>query len=114
MCVNVVLDNAYVSDDFCEVARGQQNVTDGCYNPNTAVKSPALSTTLTTVVNGGSSGPSTTLTTVVEGGSSGITIVYTPAVTHVGHALSLGPFDSNHWRFLLVLPCLVCLLGSRY
>ena len=114
VCANVWLDNQYESYSYCEVARGQQNVTDGCYNPNTAVKSPALSATLTTVVNGGSSGPSTTLTTVVEGGSSAITIVYTPAVTHVGHALSLGPFDSSHWRFLLVLSCLVCLLGSRY
>ena len=114
VCVNVLVDNAILGDSFCEVARGQQNVTDGCYNPNTAVKSPTLSTTLTTVVNGGSSGPSTALTTVVEGGSNGVTIVSTPAVTHTGHALSLGAFDSNHWRFLLVLPSLVCLLGSRY
>jgi hypothetical protein len=66
------VDNAFLgganfsvpTNDLCEVAR-QQNVTDGCYNPNTAVKSPA---------------PSMTLTTVVEGRSSG-TVVYTPAMT---------------------------------
>jgi hypothetical protein len=96
VCVNVLVDNAYESTDFCEVARGQQNVTDGCYNPNRAVKSPA---------------PSMTLTTVVEGASSGV--VYTPATTHDSHALSLNTFISNRWRFLIVLPTLVCLLGSR-
>jgi len=81
--VNVVVDNAYESNDFCEVAREQQNVTDGCYNPNRAVKSLA---------------PSMTLTTVVEGGSSGV--VYTPAaMTHASYALSLGAFIPNRWDF---------------
>ena len=60
--VNVLVDNTYESNDFCEVARGQQSVTDGCYNSNRAVKSPA---------------PSMTLTTVVEGGSSGVVKLYT-------------------------------------
>lgn len=97
VCVNVLVDNAYESNDFCEVARGQQNVIDGCYNPNRAVKSPA---------------PSMTLATAVEGASSS-GVIYTPATTHASHALSLGAFDSNRWRFLFVLPSLVCLLGSR-
>ena len=61
--VNVLVDNAYESNDFCEVARGQQNVTNGCYTPNRAVKSPA---------------PSLTLTTVVQDGSS--SVVYTPVM----------------------------------
>lgn len=58
LCVNALADNAFGNHPYCQVIRGQENVTDGCYAPVVAAHSPS------SVVSGspstGSSGPIST------------------------------------------------------
>ena len=44
LCVNAVADNAFANRPYCHVLRGQNNVSDGCYNPNEVVHPPTLTT----------------------------------------------------------------------
>ena len=41
VCMNTVADNTFFASSYCEVIRGQKNVTDGCYSPNVVVHSPS-------------------------------------------------------------------------
>lgn len=44
LCVNAVADNAFANRPYCHVLRGQNNVSDGCYNPNQVVHPPTITT----------------------------------------------------------------------
>jgi hypothetical protein len=61
LCVNAVADNAFANSPYCHVLRGQNNVSDGCYDPNEVVQSPAITTSFG--INGGS--PTVTVTVTV-------------------------------------------------
>jgi hypothetical protein len=41
LCVNALADNAFGNHPYCQVIRGQENVTDGCYAPVVAAHSPS-------------------------------------------------------------------------
>lgn len=43
LCVNALADNALGNHPYCQVIRGQENVTDGCYAPVVAAHSPSSS-----------------------------------------------------------------------
>jgi len=89
ICTNAVVDNAFGGSPYCNVMRGQKNVTDGCYSPNQVGQSPSsiISSPGSVSTN---SGPS-----------------HTPA--HTSDAQSLG--SMLHSVLLLCLP--VILASSR-
>ena len=41
LCVNALADNALGNHPYCQVIRGQENVTDGCYAPVVVAHSPS-------------------------------------------------------------------------
>jgi hypothetical protein len=65
LCVNAVADNAFANSPYCHALRSQNNVSDGCYDPNEVVQSPAITTSFG--INGGS--PTVTVTVTRSSGA---------------------------------------------
>jgi len=60
ICVNAVADNTLANTPYCQIALGQKQVTDGCYEPNVVRTASSI----------GSSGPGVASCTAVSGGTS--------------------------------------------
>lgn len=70
LCVNAVADNAFANSPYSHVLRGQNNVSDGCYQPNEVVQCPTITTSYASC---GITGRSPTVT-VTDTRSSGARI----------------------------------------
>lgn len=93
ICVNALADNTFGGSPYCQVIRGQKNVTDGCYSPNVVVHSPSSITSSPGSVS--TSSPGST-----NSGSS-----HTSAQANGAHSL-----DSMFYSVLLL--CLPVILAT--
>lgn len=84
LCVNALADNAFGNHPYCQVIRGQENVTDGCYASVVAAHGPS---SVVSVPVSGSSSTSSSGPISTPAHTSG-----TRSLSHAGSLLSVATF----------------------